>query len=126
MPFLCLFWYSGLWSYIDQSMATQGWCFESAFWKDAVQAIVFSVALSLINTLMTVPFSIYKTFVIEEKYGFNKTTPKTFVVDIVKSTVLVIVFTSVLLPLLLWVVEIAGDRLVVYMVGTTMTIIIIF
>jgi len=73
-----------------------------------------------------VPFSIYKTFVIEEKYGFNKTTPKTFVVDIVKSTVLVIVFTSVLLPLLLWVVEIAGDRLVVYMVGTTMTIIIIF
>jgi len=36
------------------------------------------------------------------------------------------VFTAILLPLLLWVVEIAGDRLVVYMVSTTMAIVIIF
>jgi len=81
LPFLCLFWYAEIWSNVDQTVAMQGWCVESAFWRDAVQAVLFSVVLSIINTLMTMPFGIYKTFVIEQKYGFNKTTPQTFIMD---------------------------------------------
>jgi len=39
----------------------------------------------LLNTLISLPFSYYNTFVIEEKFGFNKTTKITFFLDQVKS-----------------------------------------
>lgn len=72
------------------------------------------------------PFSIYRTFVIEEKYGFNKTTSKTYVCDLMKSVMLICVFTGLLVPLLLWVIDIAGDRLVVSLVTVAILIILIF
>ena len=49
------------------------------------------------NFLISLPFSVYSTFVIEEKFGFNKTTPKTFVLDIVKGIVLSVVIGGVVL-----------------------------
>jgi STE24 endopeptidase len=72
------------------------------------------------------PFSIYRTFVIEEKYGFNKTTAKTFVCDTVKSLMLIVVFTALLTPLILWVIDVAGDSLVVSLVTVAIVVILIF
>ncbi len=52
------------------------------------QALYFMVVMILLTTLLSIPYSLYSTFVIEEKYGFNKTTPKTFVLDLIKGLVL--------------------------------------
>lgn len=76
--------------------------------------------------MTSLPFKLYSTFVIEEKYGFNKMTPGTFVCDLVKELILSIVLTALLLPLLLWVVDISGQNLVFYMVSTCFAITILF
>ena len=47
-------------------------------------ALIFFGILMLASDLINTPFSVYDTFVIEEKFGFNKTTPKTFVLDKLK------------------------------------------
>ena len=48
-------------------------------------AIFLGLLIILISEILEIPLAIYSTFVIEEKYGFNKTTKKTFVTDIVKN-----------------------------------------
>ena len=50
--------------------------------------VLFMGALIFANSLLLLPFSLYKTFVIEEKFGFNKTTVKTYITDMIKSAVL--------------------------------------
>jgi len=52
---------------------------------------------------MGLPFSVYSTFVLEKKFGFNKTTPTTFISDQVKSLVLTVVLGGPILALLLWI-----------------------
>lgn len=54
----------------------------------AVQSGLFFVLLIVSSTLLSLPFSYYSTFVIEEKFDFNKTTKGTFWSDTVKSLVL--------------------------------------
>ena len=55
----------------------------------------------IVNDIINLPFSIYGTFVIEEKYGFNKTTVKTFISDKLKGYGLTIVLGSmVIIPIL--------------------------
>jgi STE24 endopeptidase len=49
-----------------------------------VAALFFFGLIMFASDILSVPFSVYDTFVIEEKYGFNKTTPKTFVLDTIK------------------------------------------
>jgi len=51
-------------------------------------ALVFFGILLLVSDIINTPFSIYETFVIEEKFGFNKTTPKIFVLDKLKGYLL--------------------------------------
>lgn len=49
------------------------------------QSIVFMFALQFMGTITSLPLSIYKTFVLEEKFGFNKMTPKLFITDLIKT-----------------------------------------
>ena len=57
--------------------------------SSAILAALFFFGLIMFaSSLLSIPFSVYDTFKIEEKYGFNKTTPKTFVFDIVKGWLL--------------------------------------
>jgi STE24 endopeptidase len=70
--------------------------------------LVFAGILVLASQILLIPFSIYSTFVIEEKYGFNKTTPKTFVLDILKTWLLVAVIGGIILSVVLWFFEKAG------------------
>ncbi len=65
-----------------------------------IKGLVFMGMLYLINDLVLLPFSIYHTFVIEEKFGFNKTTAKTFIIDKLKSYLLLIVIGGPILALL--------------------------
>ena len=74
----------------------------SSFESSYIKSGLFFLTLFLINTLISLPFSYYKTFVIEEKFGFNKTTKTTFFLDIIKSSVLSILIGGALLFLALY------------------------
>jgi len=69
---------------------------------------------TFISSLLDLPFSLYSTFVIEEKFGFNRTTFKTFVVDMVKGGLLGLVIAVPLLYLVLWLMEKSGDQWWIY------------
>lgn len=71
--------------------------------------LIFSGVLIFASHIMQIPFSVYATFVIEEKYGFNRTTPKTFVLDILKSWVLVGLIGGIILSLILLLFQSAGQ-----------------
>ena len=64
--------------------------------------LIFITVLLLLLNIIQIPFSAYNTFVIEEKYGFNKTTVKTFVLDIIKSFVLTLVIGLPVFALIIW------------------------
>ncbi len=65
-----------------------------------LQTLLFLGVFFLINMLISLPFDYYATFVIEEKYGFNKTTRKTFFMDLFKSIVMSIVLGGGLVALI--------------------------
>jgi len=71
-------------------------------------AILFFAILGLISDLAGTPFEIYSTFVIEEKFGFNKTTPKTFLLDKLKSWLLAALIGLPLLALIVWIYYLTG------------------
>jgi STE24 endopeptidase len=70
-------------------------------------ALILSVAA--ITGLVDLPFSIYRTFVIEAKFGFNRMTPALFVADLAKSTALGLAIGVPLLFAVLWLMARMGD-----------------
>jgi len=67
--------------------------------------MVFIGVLIVISSLASIPSSYYSTFVIEEKYGFNKTTRKLFIVDAIKQLLLSLVIGLPLLYLIAWIYQ---------------------
>ena len=67
-----------------------------------VTGLLFFGLLFVINDLLNIPFSLYKTFIIETKYGFNKTTLKTFWMDKVKGYFLTVLIGGPVLYLILY------------------------
>ncbi len=63
----------------------------------------------LIIGLFEMPFDIYRTFVIEERFGFNRTTPRLFIADAVKQTALLIALGAPIILLVLWLMAHAGE-----------------
>ena len=74
-----------------------------------IQSGVFFLTLFILNSIISIPFSYYNTFVIEEKFGFNKTTKLTFFIDIIKSTLLSFFIGGILLFLALYLYENLND-----------------
>ena len=64
--------------------------------------------LVFLSDMVHIPFSYYHTFVIEEKYGFNKTSHKTFWADKLKSWLLMLILGGVLLFAVIWFYEKTG------------------
>lgn len=87
---LLVFWFAGGFNWLDEIV--RGWEL-GVIWT----GLAYIGLLILGKMILGLPFSIYSTFVIEEKYGFNKTTPKTFVLDILKGLALGIVLGGPLL-----------------------------
>lgn len=79
-----------------------------------VTGLLFSSLLYALSFIINLPFSIYDTFVIEERFGFNKTDAKTFVTDRIKSLFLSALLGLPLLAAVLWFFENAGPRAWVY------------
>ncbi len=71
------FWFSGGFNWLDEIVRAWGF-------GELVTGLLYIAVLMVGKSVISLPFSIYSTFVIEERFGFNKTTPKTFVSDLVK------------------------------------------
>jgi STE24 endopeptidase len=61
------------------------------------QGLLFFGIIGLASSLLTLPYNIYHTFITEEKFGFNRTTPKTFVLDLIKGWILAAILGGMLL-----------------------------
>ena len=70
-----------------------------------IQSCIFFMIFHLLTTFLGIPFSYYSTFFIEEKYGFNKTTLKIFIVDKIKGLFISFLFIIVLTSLAIVLIE---------------------
>ncbi len=82
-----------------------------------VQALIFFGIIMLGSDLLNIPFSYYQTFVIEEKFGFNKTTYKTFFIDKLKQWAMTIIIGGGILSLVIWFFQWAGTNFWLYTWG---------
>ncbi len=85
--------------------------------NNIIIAIIFFGIIMLASDLLGTPFSYYSTFVIEEKYGFNKTTRKTFVFDKIKGWMLSAIIGGGLLAIIIWCYEGTGEYFWLYAWG---------
>lgn len=83
-------------------------------WGGVRVGLVFAGAISLLRFLLQLPFSIYHTFVIEEKYGFNKTTVKTYLLDLMKGAVLIAILGGAVFGSIVWFFEKSGSAAWIY------------
>ena len=78
--------------------------------NEILLALAFFGVIMIVSDILGIPFQWYSTFVIEEKYGFNKTTVKTFILDKLKGYVLGAVIGGVLLSVLLYLIQTIGPN----------------
>lgn len=85
------------------------------FTGDAVLiTLLFFGILMFVSDIINTPFSIYDVFVIEEKFGFNKTTPRTFILDKLKGWLLSLIIGGGLLALIVWFYKVTTDMFWIY------------
>jgi len=80
----------------------------SWFAADMAQQVALLAAFTVINTVIDLPFTLYRTFVLEQRFGFNKTTASLWLKDMLKSTVLSITIGLPLAALVLWMMGATG------------------
>lgn len=74
-----------------------------------LMALVFFGILALASDLISLPFTVYDTFVIEERFGFNRTTVKTFIFDKLKGLLLTALIGGGILSLVVWIYMATGS-----------------
>lgn len=77
-------------------------------------ALVFFGIIMIGSDFISTPFSYYKTFVIEEKFGFNKTTLKTFIFDKIKGWLMMAILGGGILALIIWFYQVTGKHFWLY------------
>lgn len=70
--------------------------------NDYLLTLLFFGIIFLVSFVFSIPFDWYQTFVIEEKYGFNKTNTKTFILDKIKTLLMSVVLGGLIVTVLLW------------------------
>ncbi|MDD7884916.1 M48 family metallopeptidase [Flavivirga sp. 57AJ16] len=80
-------------------------------------ALIFFGIIMVGSDLVSTPFSYYSTFVIEEKFGFNKTTIKTFILDKIKGWLMMIIVGGGILALIIWFYQVTGSHFWLYAWG---------
>jgi STE24 endopeptidase len=104
---ILVFWFSGGFNRLDQIIRV--------FNLDPlVSGLLYIGILLLAYSLLKLPFSIYETFVIEQHYGFNRTTPRTFWLDKVKGLALALILGGLLLAGVLALFQYAGLNVWLY------------
>ncbi len=74
-----------------------------------LMALLFFGVLGLASDILGTPFDVYGTFVIEEKFGFNRTTPKTYILDKFKGWILALILGGGILAIFVWFYNTAGN-----------------
>lgn len=82
-----------------------------------LQALIFFGIIMIGSDILNTPFSYYQTFVIEEKFGFNKTTHKTFLIDKLKQWAMTVITGGGILSLVIWFFQYAGTNFWIYTWG---------
>jgi STE24 endopeptidase len=98
---ILMFWFGGGFPLLDK------WV-RSFNYGPILTGLGYMGILILVKSVLSLPFSIYSTFVIEERFGFNKTTWPTFLMDLIKGVALGILLGAPLLAGVLWFFEYAG------------------
>ena len=75
---ILVFWFSGGFDFLDGIV-------RSWNWNPILTGLAYIAILMVGRSALSLPFDIYRTFVIEERFGFNKTTVATYIADIVKA-----------------------------------------
>ncbi len=88
-------------------------------------SLLFFAIIGLGTTIINLPFSVYSTFVIEEKFGFNKTTVKVFVGDLIKSLLIGAILGGAILSVIIWFYSVAGSLFWIY-AWVLMTVFMLF
>ena len=78
------------------------------------------------STIIDIPFDLYKTFILEEKFGFNKTTMKTFITDIIKKLLLSIIFLPLVTNILIYAIIKGGKYFYIIAEITCLCLVFIF
>jgi len=76
--------------------------------------LVFFGIIVFASDILSLPFSYYKTFVIEEKFGFNKTSKKTFIFDKIKGWLMLIIVGGGILALITWFYQLTTSNFWIY------------
>jgi STE24 endopeptidase len=90
--------------------------------SDVLGAVLLGLLLLIVEEVISIPISIYSTFVIEERHGFNKTTTKTFVTDISKSLLISATISSAIYATVIYIVVNLGDNWWIYAFGAVFTL----
>lgn len=108
--------YTGIFSFIVLlgvlSFGVFGWLDEylrQYVSNEIVLTLVFFGIIYLINDIITLPFGYYATFVIEERFGFNKSTKATFWLDQIKGLFITFILGGVILALIVWLYNTLGE-----------------
>ena len=111
--------------YFDGFLILDTFCRE-LFDNSILISLTFFGIIFFGNELLSLPFSIFFTFVIEEKFGFNKTTIKTYISDRLKSWILTILFGGGILSFIIFQEQIIGENfwIVAWMFVTAITILL--
>jgi len=99
---LLVFWFSGGFEILDSFVRNYGQ-------SDLITGLMFFGILAIGTELYKLPFSVYNTFVLEQEFGFNKTSWTTFVGDLIKSLLLTLVLGGPILALILFFFMNAGS-----------------
>ncbi|KAM6494009.1 Peptidase family M48 domain containing protein [Amanita muscaria] len=105
--------YAWSWSSAGRLLANLGYGPE----YEILQSIFFVFILYFLSSVPTLPLSVYSTFVLEEKHGFNKTTPRLFVADLLKGWAVAIVLGSPFLAAFLYIFKWAGVQFVPWLMA---------
>ncbi len=104
---ILLFWFTGGFNFLDQIVRSWGL-------GSIVNGLIYTGILIIAYELLTLPFSVYTTFVIEERFGFNRTTPRVFITDSLKGLALTILLGGSVLAAILVLFEYAGNNAWLY------------
>ncbi|RMZ51215.1 M48 family peptidase [Flavobacteriaceae bacterium PRS1] len=93
--------------------------------NNIVIALIFFGIIMIGSDIITTPFAYYKTFVIEEKFNFNKSTKKTFVLDKIKGLLIMAILGGSILALIVWFYEFTENQFWLY-AWATVTVFTLF
>jgi len=117
LSLLLCFWFAGGFNYVGDAVAAWGY-------GPILSGLLYTGIILISYNMMMVPFAVYATFVIEERFGFNKTTPRIFVADRVKALALSVLLGAPLLAGILALFEYAGSYAWLYCWGVISMVVI--